>query len=329
MPPLEGLSPAAGVEGTRRQSQTIDHTYSHVRGMNIQREGLKNLHTTSGIMAKIKNPGFLSDDERSYLRSIESRMDPNLHLTNPSRAKARIIEFQGGLYKAIESFVEDARLMQFAGKFHDPEEAIHQFKREEIASELDRCIVANRIGALKFFFLFNPLCYLLIVCLDALTKYSDDQREAIVQVTRLCLKCADVVQEKAKEHPRLVKRLSRRKELLQFLDVPIQAVRDDLARVDEEVSWLVQHPREKEAFLVIGLEEEGENKGSAWVHRDRISMILQIPKKKATWLLSTLVRKDLVEREDHRYRLSEKGEIAFMALAIDPKSGILFSLQKP
>lgn len=274
-------------------------------------------------MAKMKNPGFLSEEERQYLRSSEMGWDSWKHVSNPGRAKARILEFQEGLHRAIECFVEDVRWMHFTPRRYVPEEILRKLSEEEIGSELTRSVSAKRIGFLRFCFLDNPLFYLLIVTLEALTRKTLDQKQAILETMGLCLVLAAKAQERIEEQPKLRRAVASQREVVEFFGTLVPGVREELSVGKDDADWLEEHPKEKEALLVVLTNTtsgsgDGEElrKKKRWVHRDKISDTLNLPKRGTTRLLTILGNKGLVEREGQKYSITSKGESAAMYLFI-------------
>lgn len=274
-------------------------------------------------MAKMKNPGFLSEEERQYLRSSEMGWDPWKRVSNPSRAKARILGFQEGLHRAIECFVEDVRWMHFTPKRYVPEEILRKFSEEKIGSELTRSVSAKRIGFLRFCFLDNPLFYLLIVTLEALTRKTLDQKQAILETMGLCLGLAAKAQEEIKIHPKLRRAVASQREAVEFFGTLFTGASEELSVGKDDADWLEKHPKEKEALFVVFTNttyESGDGeelrKKKSWVHRDKISDTLNLPKRGTTRLLTILGNKGLVEREGHKYSITSKGESAAMYVFI-------------
>ncbi len=287
----------------------------------IHAEDFKCLCTTFGIMAKIKNPGFLSKDERTYLESLEKGWDPSRHISNPSRVKGRILEFQEGLPKAIVSFVEDVRSMHFSSEQYSPEDIIRKFSPKEVESEFTRALSARRIGYLKFHYLDSPLDYLLIVTLEALTRKADDQKQAILEIMGRVLALAAHTERKVREHPKFKEVATFQKEAVELLGTLFEDLGDELKEGREYADWLTSHSREQEVLITVFLEsqttfEYGEDSegGRRWVHRDRVSDVLDLERKTVTSTLTILGKRGLVEKDGHKYHTTDAGEVAVLYL---------------
>jgi DNA-binding transcriptional ArsR family regulator len=272
-------------------------------------------------MVKKKNPGFLSKDERTYLGSLERGSDPRRRVSNPSRVKSRILEFQKDLPKAIESIVEDVRSMHFTPEHYSPNEMIRKFSPKEVESEFTRALSAKRIGYLKFHYLDSPLDYLLIVTLEALTRKADDQKQAILEILGRCLALASHTESRVREHPRFKEVANFQKEAVELLGALFEGVGDELGEGREDADWLISHSREQEVLLTVFLESQTtfedeieSDKRRIWVHRDKISDVIDLERRTITRTLTILEKRGLVEKDGHRYHTTEAGEVAVVYL---------------
>jgi hypothetical protein len=88
----------------------------------------------------------------------------------------------------------------------------------------------------------------------------------------------------------------------------------------------VSHPNEKGILLSILFgfsprlaDTEESTEKVRWVHRDRISDIQCLPKRRVTRLLTFLAGRNLVRRKGHKYCITKKGELAGMYLFISAR----------
>lgn len=268
-------------------------------------------------MSKVKYPGLLSNEERIYLETIKSGGNPKRKIKNPSRVKLRILELQQNLPHAIECCVRDVCLLRYSSILSKNNKIQLKPELRELESELASFIHAKRLAFLKYFYYKDPLYYLLIGCLDAFVQEGLDPWQEIKSLRKISSKARNLMVERIKNYPGVEANITLQKEIVELFNRMFTGIRKDLLKYKKDVEWFMDHQKEVEVLLTLYSTEYNEGKDSVrWVYRDKIADILQMLNKRVTRLFSTLVGKGFVERTNHKYRVSKKGELAIISFIV-------------